>query len=100
MLFLLFFRTNNTLSNERRVIKMLFKKFSKNFEVAETVVQQMNDNTEMIGELLRQQYELNNFISDVSEDLFDIVSSQQKAIKDLQTNIVKLQKLTRGGEAN
>ena len=78
---------------------MLFKK-SRNFEVAETVVQQMNDNTEMIGELLRQQYELNNFISDVSEDLFNIVSSQQKAIKDLQTNIVKLQKLTRGGEAN
>lgn len=78
---------------------MLFKK-SKNFEVAETVVQQMNDNTEMIGELLRQQYELNNFISDVGEDLFNIVSSQQKAIKDLQTNIVKLQKLTRGGEAN
>lgn len=78
---------------------MLFKK-SKNFEVAETVVQQMNDNTEMIGDLLRQQYELNNFISDVSEDLFNIVSSQQKAIKDLQTNIVKLQKLARGGEAN
>ena len=78
---------------------MLFKK-SRNFEVAETVVQQMNDNTEMIGELLRQQYELNNFISDVGEDLFNIVSSQQKAIKDLQTNIVKLQKLTRGGEAN
>lgn len=78
---------------------MLFKK-SRNFEVAETVVQQMNDNTEMIGELLRQQYELNNFVSDVSEDLFNIVSSQQKAIKDLQTNIVKLQKLTRGGEAN
>ena len=78
---------------------MLFKK-SKNFEVAETVVQQMNDNTAMIGELLRQQYELNNFISDVSEDLFNIVSSQQKAIKDLQTNIVKLQKLTKGGEAN
>ena len=79
---------------------MLFKKFSKNFEVAETVIQQMNDNTEMISELLRQQYELNNFISDVDEDLFNIVSSQQKAIKDLQTNIVKLQKLTRGGEAN
>ena len=78
---------------------MLFKK-SRNFEVAETVVQQMNDNTEMIGELLRQQYELNNFVSDVSEDLFNIVTSQQKAIKDLQTNIVKLQKLTRGGEAN
>ena len=78
---------------------MLFKK-SRNFEVAETVVQQMNDNTEMIGELLRQQYELNNFVSDVSEDLFNIVSSQQKAIKDLQTNIVKLQKLTIGGEAN
>lgn len=78
---------------------MLFKKFSKNFEVAESVMEQMNNNTEMIGDLLRQQYELNNFISDVSEDLFNIVESQQKAIKDLQLNIVKLQKLTRGGEA-
>lgn len=79
---------------------MLFKK-NRNFEVAETVVQQMSDNTEMIGDLLRQQYELNDSISDVSEELFDIVSSQQKAIKDLQMNIVKLQKLTKkGGEAN
>lgn len=77
---------------------MLFFK-NKNFEVAGSVVQQMNDNTEMIGDLLRQQYELNNAISDVSDTLFDIVASQQKAIRDLQTNIVKLQKLTRGGEA-
>ena len=78
---------------------MLFKK-NRNFEVAESVIEQMSDNTEMIGDLLRQQYELNNAISDVSEDLFNIVSSQQKAIRDLQMNIVKLQKLTRGGEAN
>lgn len=75
----------------------LFK--SKNFEVAESVMEQMSNNTEMIGDLLRQQYELNNAISDVGEDLLNIVSSQQKAIRDLQTNIVKLQKLTRGGEA-
>lgn len=78
---------------------MLFKKH-KNFEVAESVIEQMSNNTEMIGDLLRQQYELNNAISDVSEDLFNIISSQQKAIRDLQMNIVKLQKLTRGGEAN
>lgn len=78
---------------------MLFKK-NRNFEVAESVIEQMSNNTEMIGDLLRQQYELNNAISDVSEDLFNIVSSQQKAIRDLQMNIVKLQKLTRGGEAN
>ena len=78
---------------------MLFKKH-RNFEVAESVIEQMSNNTEMIGDLLRQQYELNNAISDVSEDLFNIVSSQQKAIRDLQMNIVKLQKLTRGGEAN
>lgn len=79
---------------------MLFKK-SRNFEVAETVVQQMNDNTEMIGELLRQQYELNDSISDVGEDLLDIVTSQQKAIRSLQANIMKLQKLAKkGGEAN
>lgn len=77
---------------------MLFKKH-KNFEVAESVIEQMSNNTEMIGDLLRQQYDLNNAISDVSEDLFNIVSSQQKAIRDLQMNIVKLQKLTRGGEA-
>ena len=76
----------------------LFK--SKNFEVAESVMEQMSNNTEMIGDLLRQQYELNNSISDVGEDLLNIVSSQQKAIRDLQMNIVKLQKLTRGGEAN
>mgnify|MGYP003537151460 FL=1 len=68
--------------------------------MAESVIEQMSNNTEMIGDLLRQQYELNNAISDVSEDLFNIVSSQQKAIRDLQMNIVKLQKLTRGGEAN
>lgn len=78
---------------------MLFKK-NRNFEVAESVIEQMSNNTEMIGDLLRQQYELNNAISDVGEDLFNIVSSQQKTIRDLQMNIVKLQKLTRGGEAN
>lgn len=79
---------------------MLFKKHD-NFEVAETVIQQMNDNTDMIGDLLRQQYELNDSISDVSEDLFNIVSSQQAAIRDLQKNIVALQKLAKkGGEAN
>ena len=78
---------------------MLFKK-RNNFEVAETIVQQMSNNTEMIEELLRQQYELNDSISDVSEELLNIVSSQQTAIRNLQMNIVSLQKLTKkGGEA-
>ena len=73
---------------------MLFFK-NKNFEVVETVVQQQIDNAKLIEDLLRQQSELKNSTIEMDKELFEIVANQQVAIRNLQQNIIALQKLTK-----
>lgn len=70
---------------------MLFNR-KKNFNrVVECVTDQQIENAQIIEELLRQQRDLMGSTMVVDSEIYEIVVAQQKAIRNLQENILKLQ---------
>lgn len=69
------------------------------FNVADTLMEQQENNSAIINELLRKNYELISSQDDVVNDIFEIVENQQKAIRNLQENLMRLQKLSEEAES-
>lgn len=71
--------------------------FRKKVNVIDTLMTQQKENSNLIGELMNEQQRLcerlNKELDNIENDVFDIVKNQQSVIRDMQQNLIKLQKL-------
>lgn len=70
---------------------MLFGKRKQFNRIVECVTDQQIENAEIIEELLRQKRDLMGSTMSVDAEVYEIVAAQQKAIRNLQETILKLQ---------
>lgn len=68
----------------------------KEYNVLNTLIQQQEDNSEIIDELISKNCELIDQECAIINDIIELVESQQKAIRNLQKNLMELNKLSKG----
>lgn len=74
---------------------MLFKN-NKKMETMRSLTNQQIENAYMIEDLMKANYELIGSLAEFTKEIFDIVESQQKAIRNLQNSILNFEKISKG----
>lgn len=75
---------------------MLFKN-NRKMETLKSLTNQQIANANMIEDLMKTRYELMGSSAEFTKEIFDIVESQQKAIRKLQDSILKFEKISKEG---
>lgn len=73
---------------------MLFKN-NKKMETMRSLTNQQIENANMIEDLMKANYELIGS-AEFTKEIFDIVESQQKAIRNLQNSILNFERISKG----
>lgn len=75
---------------------MLFKN-NKKLETMRSLTNQQIENANTIEDLMRASYDLMGTSAEFTKEIFDIVESQQKAIRNLQNSILSFEKISKEG---
>lgn len=75
---------------------MLFKN-NKKLETMRSLTNQQIENANTIEDLMRASYDLMGTSAEFAKEIFDIVESQQKAIRNLQNSILSFEKISKEG---